>query len=200
MKFVVNGAGASGITVGTLILAYGAKNMIICDTKGAIWDGRTEGMNDAKRKVAKLTNHNKEKGTLEDVIKGADCFIGLSVAGALKKEWVKTMNKDPIIFAMANPVPEIMPDEAKEAGAFIYGSGRSDFENQINNSLVFPGIFRGLKEHHIKEITMEIKIKSSEAIAKCLEEPLSREYIIPSTLSLNIGKVISDEMAKTIKE
>lgn len=110
------------------------------------------------------------------------------------------MNKDPIIFAMANPVPEIMPDEAKEAGAFIYGSGRSDFENQINNSLVFPGIFRGLKEHHIKEITMEIKIKSSEAIAKCLEEPLSREYIIPSTLSLNIGKVISDEMAKINKE
>jgi malate dehydrogenase (oxaloacetate-decarboxylating) len=154
-------------------------------------------MNASKKQLAKITNLKHEVGTLEDVLQDADVFIGVSAGGALKGEWIKKMKK-PIIFAMANPVPEIFPDEAKKNGAFIYGSGRSDFENQINNSLVFPGIFRGIKEHNIKEITMDIKIRVAQAISKCLSEPLSVSNILPSSLDRSIGEVISKEMNESL--
>lgn len=122
----------------------------------------------------------------------SDIFIGVSAAGALKGEWIKTMNDKPIIFALANPIPEIFPDEAKQNGTFIYGSGRSDFENQINNSLVFPGIFRSIKEHHLKEITQDMKLKASIALSKCIDRPAERDYIIPTSLDNHLSVVISN--------
>jgi malate dehydrogenase (oxaloacetate-decarboxylating) len=194
VKIVINGAGAAGITIAKLILSYGGKNIIVCDSKGAIYEGRKEGMNGAKKELATLTNKEQAKGSLEDVLQDADVFIGVSAADALKGEWVRKM-KNPIIFAMANPNPEIMPEDAKKNGAFIYGSGRSDFENQINNSLVFPGIFRGIREHHVKQITMEIKTRVAIALARCVPaDKLTVDFIIPNSLDLSIGKMISDEI------
>lgn len=199
IKIVINGAGAAGITIANLILEYGGKNIIVCDTKGAIYEGRPFGMNAAKDEVAKVTNLQKAHGSLEDVIQDSDVFIGVSVGGSFKGEWVKKMNKKPIIFAMANPIPEVFPDDAKKNGAFIYGSGRSDFENQINNSLVFPGIFRGIKDHNIKEITMAIKIGVAVAISKCVSGPLTVGNILPSSLDKGISEVISEEMSLNLK-
>lgn len=148
-KVVINGAGAAGITIAKLLLQYGVKSVIMCDSKGAIYKGRKSGMNDSKNEIAELTNSHKKQGQLKDVIENADVFIGVSVGGALKGEDVAKMSKNSIIFAMANPDPEILPEEAKENGAYVYGSGRSDFENQINNSLVFPGIFRAIVDHNL---------------------------------------------------
>src|SRR5690606_18243964 len=143
IKVVANGAGAAGIAIIKLLYSYGVRDIIMCDTKGAIYEGRPQGMNEIKNEVAKYTNRENAKGSLADVIKGADVFIGVSAAGALTAEMIGTMNQDPIIFAMANPTPEIMPEEAKAAGALVVGTGRSDFPNQVNNVLAFPGIFRG---------------------------------------------------------
>jgi malate dehydrogenase (oxaloacetate-decarboxylating) len=147
---VINGAGAAGITIAKLLLAYGVKNIIICDSTGAIYRGRERNMNNAKKRIAELTNIENRSGSLKDVIKGTDVFIGVSIERALHGHWISTMNRRSIILAMANPIPEIMPDEAKAAGAYVYGSGRSDLENQINNSLVFPGIFKAIMNHNLK--------------------------------------------------
>jgi malate dehydrogenase (oxaloacetate-decarboxylating) len=146
-------------------LSIGIKNIIICDTEGAIYEGRPKNMNEFKNKLAAITNREKVHGQLEDVIKGSDIFIGVSVAGALKPEMVKSMNKDCFILALANPVPEILPDEAKQAGAFIVATGRSDFKNQVNNSLAFPGIFKGAIEANAQKITREMKLAAAHAIA-----------------------------------
>lgn len=147
---VINGAGAAGITIAKLLLAYGVKNIIICDSTGAIYRGRERNMNNAKKRIAEITNIENRSGSLKDVIKGTDVFIGVSIERALHGHWISTMNRRSIILAMANPIPEIMPDEAKAAGAYVYGSGRSDLENQINNSLVFPGIFKAIMNHNLK--------------------------------------------------
>src|SRR5690606_34190180 len=158
IKVVANGAGAAGIAIIKLLYRYGVRDIIMCDSRGAIYEGRTFGMNDVKEEVAKYTNRNRLEGTLADVLKGADVFIGVSVAGALTAEMVKSMNQDPIIFAMANPNPEIMPDVALEAGAKVIGTGRSDFPNQVNNVLAFPGIVRGALDARATHINEQMKI------------------------------------------
>jgi len=165
IRVVANGAGAAGIAIIKLLYSYGVRDIIMCDSKGAIYQGRPEGMNDVKAAVAEFTNRDKLSGSLKDVIQGADVFIGVSVAGALTKEMIQSMNPDPIIFAMANPVPEIMPEEAIEAGAKVIGTGRSDYPNQVNNVLAFPGIFRGaldVRATHINE-----KNEASSRFSNC---------------------------------
>ncbi|MCY1024480.1 NAD-dependent malic enzyme, partial [Mammaliicoccus sciuri] len=170
IKVVLNGAGAAGIAIIKLLYSYGVRNMIMCDSRGAIYEDRPYGMNPTKDFVAKWTNKDKTEGQLSDVIKDADVFVGVSVEGALTKELVETMAEDPIIFAMANPVPEIMPDVAKEAGAKVIGTGRSDFPNQINNVLAFPGIFRGALDIRATHINEEMKQAAVEAIANLVSE------------------------------
>ena len=195
-KVIINGAGAAGITIAKLLMDYGVKDMIVCDSKGAIYKGRKEGMNDAKRKIAEVTNLEGKKGKLGDVINDTDIFIGVSQEKALRGHWVSKMASKSIVFALANPVPEILPEDAKRSGAWVYGSGRSDFENQINNSLVFPGIFRAISEHRIKKITDEMKIKAAEAIAVSIEGQPTRSYIIPDSLDKDVALHISIELGK----
>ncbi len=196
IKIVVNGAGAGATAVSRLILKAGAKNLIMCDTKGAIYAGREVGMNEIKNKMAEITNPFKEKGNIKDVLKGADVFIGLSKGNLLKSNDVKRMNKDAIIFALANPTPEIMPDEAKVGGARIIATGRSDFPNQVNNCLAFPGIFRGALDVRAKKITDEMKIAASEAIASLAMENLSEEHIIPDGLDLRVPIKVATAVAQ----
>ncbi len=200
IKIVVNGAGAGATAVSKLIIKAGAKNLIMCDTKGAIYQGRNIGMNEMKNKMAEITNPFKEKGSIKDVLKGADVFIGLSKGGLLTSDDIKTMNKDSIIFALANPTPEIMPDEAKKGGARIIATGRSDFPNQVNNCLAFPGIFRGALDVRAKKITDEMKIAASEAIASLAQENLSEEYIIPNGLDLRVPIKVATSVAKKAME
>lgn len=152
-KIIINGAGAAGITIAKLLLSYGVKDIILCDSAGSIYRGRTDNMNEAKKKISLVTNLENQIGKLPDVITGADVFVGVSSEKALRGHWVAKMAQKSIVFALANPNPEIYPEDAKRSGAWIYGSGRSDFENQINNSLVFPGIFRAISQHRIKVIT-----------------------------------------------
>lgn len=190
LKIILNGAGAAGIAISRLLLADGFRNLILVDTSGAIYEGRSENMNNAKVEMARETNPNKEKGLLADVIRGADVFIGISKAGALTKEMVSTMNKDAIVFAMANPTPEIMPDDAKAAGAAIIATGRSDFPNQLNNVLVFPGIFRGALDARVKQFTQEMFIKAAHALAALVENP-SAEKIIASPFEGEVAKAIA---------
>lgn len=180
IKVVLNGAGAAGIAIVKLLHAYGVNNMIMCDSKGAIYSGRNLGMNDTKTYVAKWTNKDKVEGSLEEVIKDADVFIGVSVADILTQNMVKTMADDPIIFAMANPNPEINPNEAKQAGAKVVGTGRSDFPNQINNVLAFPGIFRGALDVEATHINEHMKKAAVEAIVHLIDEnELHPDYCIP---------------------
>lgn len=196
LKIIINGAGAAGTAIAILLNAAGAKNIIACDRTGALHLGR-EKMNDAKNDLARVTNPNKENGTLGDVMKNSDVFIGVSSAGAVSPEMVKSMNKDAIILAMANPTPEIMPDLAKEAGARVIGTGRSDFPNQINNVLVFPGVFRGALDVRAREINMEMKLAAAHAIADYIDEKdLNEENIIPSALDKNVAS----KVAEAIKE
>ncbi|MDP4157499.1 MAG: malic enzyme-like NAD(P)-binding protein, partial [Bacillota bacterium] len=155
IRVAVNGAGAAGVAIVKLLLRMGVKDVILCDTKGIIYEGRPVGMNPFKDEMAKITNREKKQGTLADALVGADVFVGVSAAGAVTQEMVRSIHRDPIIFAMANPVPEIMPNEAKEAGALVVGTGRSDFPNQVNNVLAFPGIFRGALDVQAKEINEE---------------------------------------------
>lgn len=197
-KVLVNGAGAAGITIAKLLLDYGVQDLIVCDSKGAIYNGRKEGMNDAKRKIAEVTNLQNKRGKLGDVIVGTDIFIGVSQEKALRGHWVAKMANKSIVFALANPVPEILPEDAKRSGAWVYGSGRSDFENQINNSLVFPGIFRAIAQHRIKKITEEMKIKAAEAIAASIEGQPTRSYIIPDSLDKDVSIKISEELGKIL--
>jgi malate dehydrogenase (oxaloacetate-decarboxylating) len=178
LKVVINGAGAAGVAIVNLLFEAGVKEVIMCDSRGIIHNGRTD-LNDTKKKMSKLTNKSNVTGNLEDAVKDSDVFIGVSAPGVLTQEMVKTMTKDPIIFAMANPTPEIMPDEAREAGARIIATGRSDFANQINNVLAFPGLFRGALDVRTNNLTSAMFIEVAKAIADSVED-LSEEMIIPS--------------------
>ena len=179
VNIVINGAGSAGIAVCKLLFSAGAKNIILCDKHGAVVEGDSI-LNPAQAEIAKSTNRDLQRGTLKEVIVGKDVFIGVSAPGVLTSEMVSTMNKDSIVFAMANPTPEIMPDVAKEAGAIIVATGRSDFANQINNVLVFPGIFKGALAVRSKEINDEMKLGAARGIANLIsDEELSADYIIP---------------------
>ena len=201
MKIVMNGAGAAGIAVSSLLIHYGYKNFIVCDTKGAIYKGRPEGMNPFKEKLAEITNKDCQKGKLSDILKGADVVIGLSGPNTIKKEDVKQMNEKPIVFALANPTPEIFPKDAFEAGAYIVATGRSDFPNQINNSLVFPGLFRATVDTRAPKITMEMKIAAGEAIANLVsEKELRPDYIMPNALNVSTSVIVATDVAKLVME
>ena len=201
IKIVVNGAGAAGQAITRLLFAMKAKNVILCDTKGAIYEGRPEGMNPYKDDIAKVTNRSMEKGQLADVIKGADVFIGVSKAGCLTEDMVASMNKDAVIMAMANPVPEIMPDLAKKAGARVVCTGRSDFANQVNNLLAFPGIFRGALDVRASEINEEMKIAAAYAIASLVPaDKLSEDFVIASPLDGNVAPTVAAAVAKAAIE
>ena len=196
-KVVVNGAGAAGMAITRLLQAVGTKHIILCDTKGAIYEGRAEGMNPYKDDIARITNKRKEAGSLVDVIKGADVFIGVSVAKCVTEEMVKSMNKDAIIMAMANPEPEIMPELAKKAGARIVCTGRSDFPNQVNNLLAFPGIFRGALDVRATDINTEMKIAAATAIASLIpEEELSEDNIIISPFDKRVAPRVASAVAQ----
>ncbi|CAM3963161.1 NAD(P)-dependent malic enzyme [Mesobacillus thioparans] len=201
IKVVANGAGAAGIAIIKLLYSYGVRDIIMCDTKGAIYEGRPNGMNAIKEEVAKFTNRDNVEGSLADAIKGADVFIGVSVAGALTSEMIQTMNNDSIIFAMANPVPEIMPEEAKAAGAAVIGTGRSDFPNQVNNVLAFPGIFRGALDARATHINEKMKVAAVEAIAGLIEESeLSSDYVIPGPFDPRVAPAVAAAVAKAAME
>lgn len=197
IKVVINGAGSAGVAIVKLLLQFGVKDIILCDSKGAIYKGRSFGMNDMKVQIAELTNNEKKSGKLEDVIEGADVFIGVSVAGALTSDMVKMMNNDPIVFAMANPIPEIMPDEAIASGVKVIGTGRSDFPNQINNVLAFPGIFRGALDVRATEINEEMKIAAVYALAELVtEEEISKDYVIPSPFDKRVATSVASAVSK----
>lgn len=196
IKVVVNGAGSAGTAITKLLLSYGAKNIVVCDRDGAL-NRDTEYANKYFEELSQITNPNNEKGILIDVIKNADVFIGVSAPNIVSKEMVTTMNKDAVIFAMANPTPEIFPEDAKEAGAKVIGTGRSDFPNQINNVLAFPGIFRGALDVRATEINEEMKIAAAHAIANAVsEEELDPDYIIPKAFNLDVQK----KVAEAVKE
>lgn len=201
IKVVVNGAGAAGIAIIKLLLRFGVKDIIMCDSKGAVYEGRPNGMNSIKEQVAKYTNREKKAGSLQDVIKGTDVFIGVSVAGALTKEMIHTMNDDPIVFAMANPTPEILPEEAKEAGVRVIGTGRSDYPNQVNNVLAFPGIFRGALDVRAREINEAMKEAAVYAIADLItDEELHEDYVIPSPFDPRVAPSVAAAVAKAAME
>ncbi|MCA0171597.1 NAD-dependent malic enzyme [Bacillus sp. RAR_GA_16] len=201
IKVVINGAGAAGIAIIKLLNRFGVKDIIMCDSKGAIYEGRSYGMNDVKAEVAKYTNRDKAEGSLKEVIVKTDVFIGVSVAGALTKEMVESMNEDPTIFAMANPNPEIMPDEAREAGARVIGTGRSDFPNQINNVLAFPGIFRGALDVRATHINEDMKVAAVQAIAELVaEEDLNEDYVIPAPFDPRVAPAVAASVAKAAME
>lgn len=196
IEAVVNGSGAAGIAITKLLMKMGLKNVVLCDRSGAIYRGR-DGLNDEKKAMAEITNVKMKKGTLADVIKGADVFIGVSAPGMVTGEMVKTMAKDPIIFAMANPVPEIMPEEALAAGAAVVGTGRSDFANQINNVLAFPGIFRGALDVRASDINDEMKIAAAKAIASLIDDDaLNAEYVIPAPFDKRVASCVAKAVAQ----
>lgn len=196
LKIVISGAGAAGIAIGTMLLHMGFGNVIACDRQGALYRGR-DNMNEAKAEFAEMSNVDNEQGSLADVMVGADVFVGVSGPGLVSKDMVASMASDPIVFAQANPVPEIMPDEAKAAGAAVVATGRSDFPNQINNVLVFPGIFKGALASRAPQITEEMEIAAAYAIASLVtDEQLSADYVIPSALD----KTVADVVAKAVAE
>ena len=197
---VMNGAGAAAISIARLLLTAGFKNITLCDRKGAIYEGRPEGMNPVKDEMGKVTNLDKKAGSLADMLVGADVFIGVSAPGAVTTEMVKTMNKDAIIFACANPTPEIFPDDAKAGGAKVISTGRSDFPNQINNVLAFPGVFRGAFDVRASDINDEMKLAASEALANLItDEELSPEYIIPKAFDKRVGPAVAKAVAEAAK-
>lgn len=197
VKVAVNGAGASAMAVTKLLMSLGINNVIMCDSKGAIYEGRTEGMNPYKDEIAKRTNPHKIKGKIEEAIKGADIFLGLSKAKQVSKEMVESMAKDPIIFAMANPEPEIMPEEALAAGAAVVGTGRSDYPNQVNNVLAFPGIFRGALDVRAKDINEEMKVAAAYAIAELITDAeRNAEYVIPKPFDPRVAPKVAAAVAK----
>ena len=200
IKVVINGAGAAGSAIGRLMLSYGVKNLIFCDKNGAIRRGEKQ-LHEEHEKLALISNPNNEKGTLEDVIRGADAFFGLSKPKILTENMVKSMNKDAIVFAMANPDPEILPEEAKKAGARIVGTGRSDYPNQINNVLAFPGIFRGALDVRASDINEEMKIAAAKALANVIrDDELSEEYVLPKPFDPRVRKAVSEAVAKAARE
>lgn len=197
---VTSGAGAAGIAIIKLLVSLGLKNVIMCDRTGAIYEGR-EGLNPEKVEMAKITNREKRQGSIGEMLKGADVFIGVSAPGALTQDMVRSMAKDPILFTMANPVPEIMPDEAKAAGAAVVGTGRSDFPNQINNVLAFPGIFRGALDVRAKDINDEMKVAAAYAIAGLIkEDELTADYIIPNPFDKRVVKAVAEAVAEKARE
>ncbi|MCM8772095.1 MAG: NAD-dependent malic enzyme [Candidatus Omnitrophica bacterium] len=200
VKIVINGAGAAGIAITKMLYKAGARKILLCDREGIIYKGRKENMNFAKEEILNYLYESK-KGSLKDAIKEADVFIGVSGPNLVTKEMIKSMNKYPIVFAMSNPIPEIMPDEAKKGGAYIVGTGRSDFPNQINNLLAFPGIFRGTFDAKAKKITDKMKLAASQAIANYIpESKLSPSYIIPSALDKNVVKQVAKSVKKAVIE
>lgn len=201
VKVVVNGAGAAAISITRLLLTAGVKHITLCDRKGAIYEGRTEGMNPIKEEMAKMTNLEKRNGSLADMLVGADVFIGVSAPGVVTTEMVKTMNQDAILFACANPTPEIFPDDAKAGGARVVATGRSDFPNQINNVLAFPGIFRGAFDVRAKDINDEMKLAASRALAELItDEELSEDYIIPKAFDPRVGKAVAAAVADAARK
>ncbi|GEK58131.1 NAD-dependent malic enzyme [Marinococcus halophilus] len=201
IRVVINGAGSAGIAIIKLLRRFGVKDVILCDSKGAIYEGRPEGMNDMKAEVAKVTNNENVSGGLKEVVQNTDVFIGVSVAGVLSKEMVESMNDDPIIFAMANPDPEITPDDAKDAGAKVIGTGRSDFPNQVNNVLAFPGIFRGALDVNATHINEDMKKAAVYAIAELItEDELNEDYVIPNPFDPRVAPEVAAAVAKTAME
>lgn len=201
IKVVLSGAGAAGIAIARLLDSFGVRNMIMCDSRGAIYEGRPYGMNESKELVAQFTNLDKEEGPLEAMLENADVFIGVSVAGALTENMIKKMNKDPIIFAMANPEPEIMPELAKKAGARVIGTGRSDYPNQVNNVLAFPGIFRGALDVRATRINEKMKIAAAHAIASLIsDEELTEDYVIPAPFDSRVAPIVAKSVAKAAME
>ena len=201
MKVVMNGAGAAAIAICKLLIANGLKDVTLCDRKGAIYEGRQEGMNPVKEEIAKATNLEKRTGSLADMLVGADVFIGVSAPGAVTAEMVKTMKENAIIFACANPTPEIFPEEAREGGAAVIATGRSDFPNQINNVLAFPGIFRGTFDVRASDINDEMKIAAAEALAGLIsEEELNADYIIPEAFDERVGPAVAKAVAEAARK
>lgn len=199
-KAVINGAGAAGTAIAKLLMTLGLKDVILCDRTGAIYEGR-EKLNDAKQAIAKVTNRGMKKGSLADVVKDTDIFIGVSAPGVLTQDMIKSMHKDPIVLAMANPTPEIMPDEAKAAGAKIVGTGRSDFPNQINNVVAFPGIFRGTLDVRASAITENMKIAAAYAIASLVDDDkLSEDYILPYAFDERIKDTVANAVADAARK
>ena len=200
IKVVTSGAGAAGIAIIKLLISLGLKNVVMCDRHGAIYKGR-DNLNKEKEEMAEICNQNMEKGTLAEVLKGADVFIGVSAPGTVTEEMVQSMADKPILFPMANPVPEIMPDLAKKAGAAVVGTGRSDFPNQINNVLAFPGIFRGALDVRAKDINDEMKVAAAYAIASLVEEDkLSPDYIIPNAFDKRVSKAVAEAVAEAARK
>ena len=200
VRIVTSGAGAAGIAIIRLLIEMGLKNVIMTDRKGAIYEGR-EGLNPIKKEMAKITNRERVAGSLADVIKGADVFIGVSAPGTLTKDMVESMAMDPIIFACANPVPEIMPDEAKAGGAAVVSTGRSDFPNQVNNVLAFPGIFRGALDVRATRINEEMKIAAAKAIAGCVsDDELNADYILPHAFDPRVKDAVASAVAQAARE
>ena len=200
LRIVINGAGSAGIAIARLLLKMNFGDVILCDSKGSVYKGR-EGMNAGKKEIAELTNKGLLKGSLADAMKGSDIFIGVSAPDVVSEAMVASMNEKSIVLPMANPVPEIMPDKAKHAGAFVVGTGRSDFANQINNVLAFPGIFRGALDVRASDINEEMKVAAAYAIASLVrDEELSVDYIIPSALNKEVGAVVAEAVAQAARE
>ena len=199
IKVVMNGAGAAAIAISKLLLSAGVKDLTLCDRNGAVYEGRGKGMNPIKEEMAKVTNLGKKAGTLADMLVGADVFIGVSAPGSVTTEMVKTMNRDAIIFACANPTPEIFPDDAKAGGAAIVSTGRSDYPNQINNVLAFPGIFRGALDARASDINDEMKIAAAHALADLVGDELSADYIIPAAFDPRVGPAVAKAVAEAAR-
>lgn len=200
VRIVTSGAGAAAVSIVRLILSAGLKNVVMCDRNGAIYEGRKEGMNWIKEEMAQCTNREKKKGTLAEMLVGADIFIGVSAPGLVTRDMVRSMAEDAIVFACANPTPEIFPDEAKAAGAKVVATGRSDFPNQINNVLAFPGVFRGTFDVRAKDINEEMKMAAARALAELIpEEELGADYIIPKAFDPRVGKAVASAVAKAAK-
>lgn len=198
-RVVVNGSGAAGIAIAKLMLLYGFRHLILCDSKGIVSKDRT-GLNWIKKEMLEVTNEDNKSGTLADALVGADIFIGVSAPGIVTEEMVRSMNKDAVIFAMANPVPEIMPDLAKKAGARVIGTGRSDFPNQVNNVLVFPGIFKGALEGKARQITEDMKLTAARALASLVsDEELSEDFILPEAFDPRVADVVSGAVRENIQ-
>ena len=201
VKVVVNGAGAAGIAIVKLLAKFGFGHIVMCDTKGAIYNGRPNGMNPFKAEVAEMSNYQMEQGELADVIAGADVFVGVSAEGALTESMVRSMNEDPVIFAMANPNPEILPNVAKSAGARVVGTGRSDFANQVNNVLAFPGLFRGALDVQASDINDAMKIAAVEAIASLIAtHELHEDYVIPKPFDPRVAQAVAEAVARAAEE
>ena len=201
VKVVISGAGAAGTAICKMLLSQGFANIVMSDICGLIYKDRKEGMNPALEELAECTNLNGEKGTLADALRGADIFIGVSAPGLVTQEMVRSMNRDPVIFACANPVPEIFPDEAKAAGAAVVSTGRSDYPNQINNVLAFPGIFRGAFDCRAKTINEEMKLAAAEALAGLIaDDELSAEYIIPKAFDKRVGPAVAAAVAEAARK